>query len=464
MGMYMNSFAEMFELVKKRLREVENLPEVAMNLWINPIKPVKINNNKVILAVSSEYCKQILEANYRTRLQNHFREILGFDVEIEFIVEGSTDSKASSANSSIDPIIELQDDVVMKEKLESTVANSNYKHTFDTFIVGESNRLAYVACKSAAEGKGANYNPLFIYSEPGLGKTHLLSAVKNEILRRNPTANVIYVAAETFVSEFVNAIRINQTEAFKRKYRSADVLLVDDVQFFSGKTESQAELFHTFNELHSNGKQIILTSDRPPKEINDIEDRLLSRFEWGLLADIGAPEFETRLAIIKRKAELLGLNIPNNVMEYMADKLKNNIRQLEGAIVKMNALCLVTEGSPTIVMAQNVIRDILTDQQPVPVTVEKVINEVAHIYNVTAEEIRSSKRSAEISTARQVAIYVVHKVTGLSYTAIGQEFGGRDHSTIVYAINKVKSIIKKDNSYRATIDDLVKNIGNAQGK
>ena len=459
--MCMNSFAEMFELVKKRLSEVEKLPDAAMSLWINPIKPVKINNNKVILAVSSDYCRQILEDNYRIRLQNHFKEILGFDVEIEFIVEGVEKEPACISST---PIIELQDDVAMKEKLESTEAHSNYKHTFDTFIVGESNRLAYVACKAAAEGKGANYNPLFIYSEPGLGKTHLLSAVKNEIIRRNPAANVIYVAAETFVSEFVNAIRINQTESFKRKYRSADVLLVDDVQFFSGKTESQAELFHTFNELHSNGKQIILTSDRPPKEINDIEDRLLSRFEWGLLADIGAPEFETRLAIIKRKAELLGLNIPNNVMEYMADKLKNNIRQLEGAIVKMNALCLVTEGSPTIVMAQNVIRDVLTDQQPVPVTVEKVINEVARIYNVTGEEIRSSKRSAEISTARQVAIYVVHKVTGLSYTAIGQEFGGRDHSTIVYAINKVKSIIRKDNSYRATIDDLVKNIGNAQGK
>lgn len=454
----MNSFAEMFDLMKKGLSE--KITDTAMTLWIDPIKPVKMNNNKVILYVQSAYVKQILEENYVPMLKNQFKELLGFEVEIEFVTD--TDMSAEQRAKYIDPIPELQDDVVMKEKLETTVANSNYKHTFDTFIVGESNKLAYVACKAVAEGKGGNYNPLFIYSEPGLGKTHLLSAVKNEILRQNPSANVLYVAAETFVTEFVNSLKYNSNDEFKNKYRSADVLLVDDVQFFAGKKESQAELFHTFNELHSNGNQIVLTSDRPPKEINDIEDRLLSRFEWGLLADIGAPEFETRLAIIKRKAELLGMNIPNNVMEYMADKLKNNIRQLEGAIVKMNALNLVTDVPPTIMMAQNVIRDVLTDQQPIPVTVEKIINEVAHIYNVTGEEIRSQKRSAQISTARQVAIYVVHKITGLSYTAIGQEFGGRDHSTIVYAINKVKSIIKKDTSYRATIDDLVKNIGNSQ--
>ena len=238
------------------------------------------------------------------------------------------------------------------------------------------------------------------------------------------------------------------------------MLLVDDVQFFSGKKESQAELFHTFNELHGKNKQIILTSDRPPKEINDIEERLLSRFEWGLLADIGTPEFETRLAIIKRKAELLNMHIPQNVMEYMADKLKKNIRQLEGAIVKMNALTLVTSVPPTISMAQNVIKDVLTDQQPIPVTVERIISEVGHIYSVTAEEMIGPKRNSQISSARQIAMYLINTITGLSYTAIGNEFGNRDHSTVVYAINKVKSIIKKDPNYRATIEDLVKNISN----
>ena len=238
------------------------------------------------------------------------------------------------------------------------------------------------------------------------------------------------------------------------------MFLVDDVQFFSGKKESQNELFHTFNDLHSAGKQIILTSDRPPKEINDIEERLLTRFEWGLLADIAPPEFETRLAIIKRKAELLNMRIPNNVMEYMADKLKNNIRQIEGAIVKMNAMSMLTESIPTLIMAQNIVRDVMTEQQPVPVTVEKVITEVSHIFNVSPEEIRSQNRNSQVSTARQVAIYVISKVTNLSYSAIGKEFGGRDHSTIVYAVNKVNKVMQKDPAYKATVDDLIKNIGN----
>ncbi len=453
----MNSFAEIFELMKQNL----DLTDTAMKLWINPIQPVKLNNNKVILYVKEPYTKQIVSENYTHIFEMHFKEILGFAVEVEIICENdlTSDQKLKFAVH----IPELQDDIQMVDKLEKAVAGSNYQHTFDTFIVGESNRLAYAACKAVAQGQTNSYNPLYIYSQPGLGKTHLLTAVSNEISKTRPHWNIIFVAAEIFVNEYVNSLKnVDLNNAFKAKYRSADMLLVDDVQFFSGKKESQYELFHTFNELHGKGKQIILTSDRPPKEINDIEQRLLTRFEWGLLADISIPEFETRLAIIKRKAELLNLEIPANVMEYMADKLKNNIRQLEGAIIKMNALKLVTEFPPTIVMAQSVIKDILTEQQPIPITVEKIINEVGEIYNVSGEEIRSQNRSAQISSARQIAIYVVHRITGLSYTAIGQEFGKRDHSTIVYAINKVKAILKKDNSLKNTVEDLIKNISNTQ--
>jgi len=449
----MNSFAEMFDVVKKSL----DLTDTAMRLWIDPIQPLKLHSNKVVLYVKSPYGRQIIAENYTHMFEKHFRDILGFHVDVEFLCE---DDLTPEQKIKIEgPIPELQDDTIMVDKLEKAVTGSIYQHTFDTFIVGESNKLAYSACKAAAQGGEAVYNPLYIYSEPGLGKTHLLSAVSHEMAKNRPELNIIYVHAETFVSEFVDSVKYFTGDSFKKKYRSADILLVDDVQFFVGKKESQVELFHTFNELHSKHKQIVFTSDRPPKEIVNIESRLRTRFEWGLLADIAIPEFETRLAIIKRKAELLNLEIPGNVMEYMADKLKNNIRQLEGAILKMNALKLVTEFPPTIIMAQNVIRDVLTDQQPIPVTVEKIINEVATIYNVTSGEIRSQSRSAQISTARQVAIYVIHKITGLSYTAIGQEFGGRDHSTIVYAINKVKNIIKKDNSYRASIEDIIKNMG-----
>ena len=441
----MNSFSDIFELMKNSLE----ITDTARKLWIDPIKPVKLNNNKVVLYISDDYVKHIVEENYSNIFKAKFKDILGFDVEIEFISDDTTGSESTSITTGqkvllSEPIPELQDDPYIKDKLQQAEINGNYQHTFDTFIVGESNRLACAACKAIAQGQARNYNPLYIYSEPGLGKTHLLCAVKNEILLSHPEYNIVFVSAETFVNEFVNSVRNNLTEEFKKKYRSADMFLVDDVQFFSGKRESQNELFHTFNDLHSAGKQIILTSDRPPKEINDIEERLLTRFEWGLLADIAPPEFETRLAIIKRKAELLNMRMPNNVMEYMADKLKNNIRQIEGAIVKMNAMSMLTESVPTLMMAQNIIRDVMTEQQPVPVTVEKVITEVSHIFNVSPEEIRSQNRNSQVSTARQVAIYVISKVTGLSYTSIGKEFGGRDHSTIVYATNKVKKVMQKD--------------------
>lgn len=451
----MNSFSDIFELMKNSLE----ISDTARNLWIEPIKPIKLNNNKVVLYIADSYVKGIVEENYSNVFKAKFKEILGFPVEIEFISDDDNTMPNEQRVRLSEPIPELQDDPIVS-KLEETEKNGNYNHTFDTFIVGESNRLACAACKAIAQGQARNYNPLYIYSEPGLGKTHLLCAVKNEILLSHPEYNIVFVSAETFVNEFVNSVRTNQTDDFKKKYRSADMFLVDDVQFFSGKKESQNELFHTFNDLHSAGKQIILTSDRPPKEINDIEERLLTRFEWGLLADIAPPEFETRLAIIKRKAELLNMRMPNNVMEYMADKLKNNIRQIEGAIVKMNAMSMLTESIPTLIMAQNIIRDVMTEQQPVPVTVEKVITEVSHIFNVSPEEIRSQNRNSQVSTARQVAIYVISKVTGLSYTSIGKEFGGRDHSTIVYATNKVKKVMQKDSAYRATVEDLIKNIGN----
>ncbi len=450
----MNSFAEIFDVVKK------NLPvtDTSRRLFIDPIKPIKLSGNRVVLYVNDPYEKEIINSQFSIMIVNTFKEVLGFDVELEILT--SRDVTAEQRVRLSDPIPELADDIDMTSKIETSLANSNYNHTFDTFIVGDSNRLAYSACKAIAQGQTGQYNPLFIYSDPGLGKTHLLCAVKNQVEQQYPSYKVLYVSAENFVTEFVNSLKYNTNDEFKNKYRNCDMLLVDDVQFFSGKKESQTELFHTFNELHQKNKQIILTSDRPPKEINDIEQRLLSRFEWGLITDIDIPEFETRLAIIKRKAELLNMHIPQNVTEYMADKLKRNIRQIEGAIIKMSALSLVTDGPPTISMAQNVIKDVLTEQQPIPITVEKIISEVGHIYNVTPAEMIGPRRSNQISSARQVAMYMINQITGLSYTAIGREFSGRDHATVAYAINKVKAILKKDPSYRATIDDLVKNISN----
>lgn len=452
----LNSFSDVFELMVNRL----DITDVARNLFIKPIKPLKMQGNTVILFISSDYVRNIIEENYDKMFKKNFKEILGFDVDIKYVTKEDDSISPEEKVRVSAPIPELDDDPYMKTTLHETEENSNYKYTFDTFIVGESNRLACAACKSIAQDK-PDFNPLYIYSEPGLGKTHLLYAIKNEVEARHPGCNIVYCSAETFVNEFVNSVKYNSTDDFKRKYRNADMLLVDDVQFFSGKKESQNELFHTFEELHRKGKEIILTSDRPPKEINDIEDRLRTRFEWGLLADIAPPEFETRLAIIRRKAELLDLRIPNNVMEYMAERLKNNIRQIEGAIVKMHQIVLITGNPPTIIMAQNTIKDVMNnDQQPVPVTVDHVITDVSHIFNVSPEEMRSKNRNSQVSTARQVAMYVISKVTDLSYTNIGKEFGGRDHSTVVYATSKVKKVMQTDPTYRATVEDLIKNISN----
>ncbi|MCR4780507.1 MAG: chromosomal replication initiator protein DnaA [Ruminiclostridium sp.] len=450
-----NSFSDIFELMKQRL----DITDTAKHVFIDTIKPLKLTNKTVTLYIENDWSKNVIKDNYDDMFKKELKEILGFDVEIEYISKDSGNISPEERVRVSDPLPELDDDPYAKNRMHETEENSNYKYTFDTFIVGESNKLASSACRSIAQGQ-AQFNPLYIYSEPGLGKTHLLYAIKNEIVPMHPEYNIVYVSAETFVNEFVNSVKTNNTDEFKKKYRSADFLLVDDVQFFSGKKESQNELFHTFEELHRRGKKIIFTSDRPPKEINDIEDRLRTRFEWGLLADIAPPEFETRLAIIKRKAELMDIKIPNNVMEYMADKLKNNIRQIEGAIVKMYHIVFLTGTTPTIIMAQNIIKDVMTEQQPIPVTVEHVITDVSHIFSVSPEEMKSKNRNSQVSTARQVAMYVISKVTDLSYTSIGKEFGGRDHSTVVYATNKVKKAMQTDPAYRATVEDLIKNISN----
>ncbi|MCL1831564.1 MAG: chromosomal replication initiator protein DnaA [Oscillospiraceae bacterium] len=448
----MNSFEEIFALVKSNL----DIGEVAQKSWIEPIKPLRLTNNTAYLYVQAPFVKQILQENYKDTFKTLFKSILGFEVNVEILCD---DDLSHEEKIKANPILELQDDKPMVEKLIRSEEGSKYRHTFDTFIEGDSNRLAYAACKAAASAKNAE-NPLYIYGNPGLGKTHLLFAVKNEISEKRPELNIVFTNADIFISDFVDSIKFDKMIEFKNKYRNADVLLVDDVQFFAGKKECQQELFNTFNELHSQNKQIIFTSDRTPKEINDIDERLQSRFEWGLLADISVPEYETRLAIIQRKASLYGINIPQVVMAYIADNLKINIRQLEGAITKINALSVVSDISPTMAMAKSVVKEVLDENVASPLTVDKIIAEIGSIYGFTEEEIRGKRRNAELSTARQIAIYVVQAITGLSFVEIGKQFGGRDHSTIVYAVNKVKDMIKVNKAYRHTIDDLIKNISN----
>lgn len=336
---FYNSFEEIFQEMKKRL----TLTPTAMKLWIEPLKPLKLNNNHVLLYVESRFSKDMTMANFKTVMEEAFSDLLGFDVEVEILcsedlnveqkLKYGIESYADSSPKELQK--ELEDDDIVKTRLKNSELASNYQHTFDTFIVGDNNKLAYAACKAVVQEPSTRYNPLYIYSEPGLGKTHLLSAVKSEMEKLHPEMNIIYTTADTFTDDYVSNLRTKSNlEAFKQKYRSCDLLLIDDIQFMANKNETQQELFHTFNSLYNQNKQIIFTSDRPPKELNGIEQRLISRFEQGLLADIAPPEYETRIAIIKRKAELYGMNLPDSIVDFLADKLKTNIRQLEGAITK----------------------------------------------------------------------------------------------------------------------------------
>ncbi|MEG2652383.1 MAG: chromosomal replication initiator protein DnaA, partial [Ruthenibacterium sp.] len=359
----MNSFDEIFSAAKDFCRE--RVVAASYALFIENLTPVSFENGVVTLRTSSEFLRNMVEQRYTALLKESFKAILGFDVELVLTIPEPT------------PVPD-----------GPSLPGGNYTYTFENFIVGSTNRFAHAAAQAVAENPSGAYNPLFIWGDSGLGKTHLLSAIKMQIQCNHADYNIVYVDGETFTNGIITAIRENTTTEFHNKYRAADVLLVDDVQFIGGKESTQEEFFHTFNTLYNSGKQIVLTSDRAPKEIKSLEDRLRTRFEMGLIADIGAPEFETRVAIIRRKADLLDLDLPDEVADYIANRLKNNIRQLEGTVKKMNAYRILEGMHPSIGMAQNAIKDILSEQQPVPVTIEKILSEVGRTYNITPEEIR----------------------------------------------------------------------------
>ncbi|MBE6899858.1 MAG: chromosomal replication initiator protein DnaA [Ruminococcaceae bacterium] len=440
----MDSFDEIFDLVKEYCKT--QMTDVAYNLWIKDIEPVRLTVDEAFLSVNSEFKQNIVSEKYRELLSKGFEGILGFPVEV-------TIELASAA-----PKKPFQEQKPLPEP-EVVLEPGEYAYTFDTFIVGSSNKFAHAAAMAVATHDIRNYNPLFIHGDSGLGKTHLLFAIMNEVKRRRPDAVVEYVKGEEFTNELISAIRSQTTPEFREKYRKVDYLLVDDIQFIAGRDSTQEEFFHTFNALYESGKQIVLVSDRPPKEIKTLEDRLRNRFEMGLMADIQPADFETRIAIIQRKADLLKMDMPIEVAEYIANNLKSNIRQLEGAVKNIKANSLIYENKPiTIMMAQTAIRDILNDNQPIPVTISKIISEVGRTFNISEQDIKSNKRAANISRARQVAMYVIKEVTQMSMASIGDEFGGRDHSTVVYAISQTEKMMKTDSRLREIIEDITKNV------
>ena len=432
----MESFTEAWNLICDFCKN--RITEVAFTTWISRIEPVTLDftQGTAILKVPNDFHRQTLERCYTSLLTEALDEVFGPGLTVKFVIPED----------------------LGQQKEERFQSDTDYDYTFDTFIVGPSNKFAHAAASAVASKPAINYNPLFIYGDSGLGKTHLLYAICNEIASRYPQMNIIYIKGDEFTNEMIEAIRHGTTQEFRQRYRNADILLVDDIQFIAGKESTQEEFFHTFNSLYESKRQIVLTSDRPPKDIATLEERLLTRFEWGLTADIQPPDFETRLAIIRRKAELLDIQIPQDVCEYIANHLKNNIRQLEGTVKKMKAYHLLNGQAPSINTAKDAISDIINNEQPTPFTVEKIIEEVARTFGVTADEIRSAKRSSAISNARQMSMYVVREITQLSTEAIGKEFGGRDHSTVVYALQKMEKNLQKDSKIRATAEDIIKNI------
>ena len=437
-----SSLSDIYNLVVENYVREYNISASAKELWLDALEPISMEGNVVTLATDTDFKRNTINSIYLEKLEEQFTIVLGNPIKVEIIIKDDIPTTETKFN-------DIRNSRELTNKIDNIVHDNKVTYTFDNFIVGPSNNLAYAAAKAVSQKQHEKYNPLFIYGDSGLGKTHLLSAIQNEMTKNS---------AETFTNEFLHSITANKTELFDEKYRNADALLIDDIQFIAGKEQTEEKFFHIFNELYKLNKAIVLTSDRPAKEIKSISDRLKTRFSSGLAADVRAPEYETRLAIIQRKADLLNFKIPDDVVDFIATKLKSNIRQIEGVVTKMNALYMVSQIKPTIVVAQNVIKDIVSDHQPIPITVDKIISEAAKIYNVDPDEIRSPKRNSPVSSARKVAIYVIQEITGLPYETIGQEFSGRDHSTVVYAIKNVKEMMAKDSNFRSVIEDLIKNI------
>ena len=439
------------------LKDNSSISGPAIRTFIEPLEAISYENNILTLQIDMSQQGDC----YKALTERYYFDIR---VAVESIIEGEEIAQINFVYKKDDSVSSYFNE----EKEQSLIDKYPYLsqgHSFETFVTSQSNAMAYAAALNVAENPTLHvYNPLFLYGNPGLGKTHLMHSIARHIIEHHPELKVLYITSEDFTNQVIEAIRSNKvshdnsaTTNLRKKFRSVDVLLIDDIQFLAGKESTQEEFFHTFNTLHNAGKQIVLASDRPAKEIKSLEERLRTRFEWGLTADIQPPDFETRVAIVKRKAELLNLDLPDDVAEYIANHLKQNIRQLEGAVKKLNAYYMLEGIAPCIGVTTTAIKDTLNDTQPIPVTIEKIINEVARTYNVIPSDIRGKKRSANVSAARQMSMYIIREITGMSMEAIGSEFQ-RDHSTVVYSINTMEKNIGKDRHLKETVDDIMKNI------
>lgn len=447
---------ENWDKILLTLKEEHEISNISYSTWLEPLKPHSFKDNTVTIIVPEQTFLQYVNKKYGFLLKVTISEFLEKECEVDFKVK---EQIVEAEEPAAPQLIKNNKASVSPDVIQS--ANLNPKYTFDTFVVGGNNNLAHAAALAVAESPGEIYNPLFIYGGVGLGKTHLMHAIAHFILKNNAKSKILYVTSETFTNELIDAIRnknnITTTE-FREKYRNNDVLLIDDIQFIIGKESTQEEFFHTFNTLYESKKQIIISSDKPPKDMEILEDRIRSRFEWGLIADISSPDYETRVAILKKKEEMDGYDINEDVIKYIATNIKSNIRELEGSLNKVMAFANLEKREVTVELAEQVLKDIISPDQQKIITPEYIISMVAEHYDITIDEIKGNKRNSKIVIPRQIAMYLCREMIDIPLKSVGKCLGNRDHTTIMHGCEKIEHELQTSDTMKNTIEVLMKKI------
>ncbi|MHC0039378.1 chromosomal replication initiator protein DnaA [Pseudoneobacillus sp. C159] len=442
----MKNIADLWNAALSNIEKKISKP--SFDTWLKSTKAHSLQGDLLIITAPNEFARDWLEERYSSLISTILAEITGEELFVKFIIPQNQKEEdldipaAQKKNKKADEPIELPQNVL------------NTKYTFDTFVIGSGNRFAHAASLAVAEAPAKAYNPLFIYGGVGLGKTHLMHAIGHYVLDHNPNAKVVYLSSEKFTNEFINSIRDNKAIEFRNKYRNVDVLLIDDIQFLAGKESTQEEFFHTFNTLHEESKQIIISSDRPPREIPTLEDRLRSRFEWGLITDITPPDLETRIAILRKKAKAEGLDIPNEVMLYIANQIDSNIRELEGALIRVVAYSSLINKDINADLAAEALKDIIPSSKPKVITILDIQKVVGQNYNIKLEDFKAKKRTKSVAFPRQIAMYLSRELTDYSLPKIGEEFGGRDHTTVIHAHEKISKLIQTDSQLEKQLKEI----------
>ncbi|GEL76322.1 chromosomal replication initiator protein DnaA [Tenuibacillus multivorans] len=440
------------EIWTKALAEIEKkVSKPSFDTWLKSTEAKFIENDQIVIAAPNEFARDWLENSYSKLISSTIYDVTGAQLEPKFVIP-----ETESIDEPMSKPVKKTNDLKADHHSSKTMLNSKY--TFETFVIGSGNRFAHAASLAVAEAPAKAYNPLFIYGGVGLGKTHLMHAIGHYVLEHNPSASVVYTTSEKFTNEFINSIRDNKAIDFRNKYRNVDVLLIDDIQFLAGKEQTQEEFFHTFNTLHEENKQIVISSDRPPKEIPTLEDRLRSRFEWGLITDITPPDLETRIAILRKKAKADGLDIPNEVMLYIANQIDTNIRELEGALIRVVAYSSLVNEDIDAALAANALKDIIPSNKPKEITIKGIQEIVGEKYHVRLEDFGAKKRTKSVAFPRQIAMYLARELTDFSLPKIGEEFGGRDHTTVIHAHEKISKMMADDLNLQREIDELIETI------